>query len=212
MVKASQLDFRKAPYMNPEVTQPSLLSRVRDPSDQQAWAHFEAKYRELILRYCRRRGLQQADAEDVRQMTMMRLVRTLPQFMYDPERGRFRDYLYRVVKSAMNDVRSRPKSALTAVVPDDLEALRAPQAPDDGLWEQEWVDHHYRMAMAAVRASFEPTSVAVFERLLAGDTVEAVSQQFAMTPAAVHKVKQRVRDRLSALIESQTHEEDDVGA
>jgi RNA polymerase sigma-70 factor (ECF subfamily) len=198
--------------MNPEVTQPSLLSRVRDPADQQAWGHFEAKYRELILRYCRRRGMQQADAEDARQMTMMRLVRTLPRFVYDPGRGRFRDYLYRVVKSAIDDVRSRPKGAAAPVVPDDLDVIATPQPPDDGLWEQEWVDHHLRLAMTVVRSSFEPNSVHVFERLLAGDTIDAVSQQFGMTAAAVHKVKQRVRDRLSELIESQTREEDDVGA
>jgi len=41
-----------------ETTQPSLLLRVRDPGDQSAWREFESKYRELILRYCLRLGLQ----------------------------------------------------------------------------------------------------------------------------------------------------------
>lgn len=196
--------------MNPEVTQPSLLSRVRDPSDQDAWRHFETKYRELILRFCRRRGMQQADAEDVRQMTMMKLVRTLPRFVYDPARGRFRDYLYRVVKSATIDVTTRP-SGTPRAVDIDMDALDVPSSPDDGLWEQEWVDHHYRLAMATVRTTFEPRNVQAFEHLLAGSSVDVVAQQFDMSTQALHKVKQRIRDRLKELIELQVREEDDVG-
>src|SRR5690348_14597759 len=87
--------------MNPELTQPSLLSRVRNPSDDQAWREFELKYRELILRFCRRQGMQQADAEDVIQIVLANLLRSLPNFLYDRNRGRFRDYLYRSVRNAI---------------------------------------------------------------------------------------------------------------
>ncbi len=200
-----------AAAVNPEVTQPSLLSRVRDPADQQAWGAFESKYRDLILRYCRRRGLQQADAEDVRQLTMMKLVRSLPRFVYDPERGRFRDYLYRVLKNALNDATARPSVTARAVVfVEDVPDAASPAGDD--VWEQEWVDHHYRLAMTTIRATFDPRSVQAFERLLAGDPIEMVARQFDMTPAGLHKVKQRVRDRLKELIEAQLREENDVGA
>ena len=48
-------------------------------------------------------------------------------------------------------------------------------------------------------------------QIVAGDSIEAVAHQFELTEQAVHKIKQRIRDRLKNLIESQVREEDDVG-
>ncbi|MDA0666364.1 MAG: hypothetical protein O3A95_09370 [Planctomycetota bacterium] len=71
-------------------TRPSLLLRLRDASDEKAWNEFDDTYRGLILGYCRRRGLQHGDAEDVRQMVMMNLSKAAQgSFAYNPERGRF---------------------------------------------------------------------------------------------------------------------------
>ncbi len=191
--------------MHSETTQPTLLSRVRDPADIEAWRAFDSKYRDLILRYCRRQGLSVGDAEDVHQMTMLKMIRTLPAFTYDRSRGRFRDYLYSVVRSAVSDLTRRPNRASGAVPVDRADDRAGP--PDDA-WEQEWTDHHYRLAMEGVRATFEPASVEMFERLIAGDPVETVAVGFKTSTQAVHKVKQRIRDRLKELIEAQIRDED----
>ena len=94
-----------------DTTHPSLLARVRDPADAAAWHEFEARYRDLIRRYCRRRGLQTADAEDVGQLVMLALARALQHFTFDRSRGRFRDYLGRVVNNAIQRHLSRPTQA-----------------------------------------------------------------------------------------------------
>ena len=62
--------------------------------------------------------------------------------------------------------------------------------------------------MRAVRQSHDPASVAVFDRLLAGESVATVAAAFAMNEPAVHKIKQRIRDRLKELIAVQIAEED----
>ena len=84
-----------------EPTHPSLLSRVRDPSDAAAWREFEARYGPLIMGYCRRLGRPLTDAEDVRQIVMTDLSKALPNFRFDPKRGKFRTYLGRVVRNAV---------------------------------------------------------------------------------------------------------------
>jgi RNA polymerase sigma-70 factor (ECF subfamily) len=199
--------------VNPELTQPSLLSRVRDPSDEAAWREFESKYRELLIRFCRRQGWQQADAEDLVQTVMASLVRTLPGFVYDRQRGRFRDYLYRAVRNAMTQRSARPRERAGALDP-DRDGPGPGSVRDDpasaAAWEQEWVDHHYRLAMAGVRASFEPRSVEVFERSVAGEKVEALAAVFGMSTQAVHKVRQRIKARLEELIAVQIRDEDRV--
>lgn len=194
-----------------ETTQPSLLLRLRDPADKKAWWEFGAKYQELILRYCRSRGLQQSDAEDVCQVVMLGLSKALPNFDYSPTRGRFRNYLGRAVRNAILYCRNRPKDldqALDSIV---LASTPAPDLPPeaDEVWEREWVDHHCRLAMTTIRRTFEPRSVEVFDRLLAGDTVKAVAESLGTTPHAVYKIKHRVRDKMKELITVQIRQEDE---
>ncbi len=195
--------------MDHDLTQPSLLSRVRDGSDQAAWREFEAKYRELLLRYCRARGLQQSDADDVRQLVMMNLAKALRNFEYSPEKGRFRSYLGRVVRNSISGYFSRPNpadraldTALMATVPSE-----DPDEKDD-LWEQEWVNHHYRLAMKTIHATFDKRSVEVFDRLVEGESVATVAEACEMSTQAVHKVKQRIRKRMQELVAAQVREED----
>jgi RNA polymerase sigma-70 factor (ECF subfamily) len=182
---------------------------VRDGSDQAAWREFEAKYRDLLLRYCRARGLQQSDAEDVRQLVMMNLAKALRNFEYAAEKGRFRSYLGRIVRNAISQHFSRPNipgggldTAVMAVVPSsDADA-------SDALWEEEWINHHYRLAMKAIRETFDPRSVEVFDRLVNGERVASIAESSGMSIQAVHKVKQRIRNRMQELIAAQIREED----
>ena len=199
--------------MGLETTQPSLLSRVRNPADDSAWREFDAKYRELILRYCRARGLQTSDAEDVRQIAMANLAKSLRSFEYKPARGRFRGYLGQVVRSAISHHFRRPDAQARAL---DTGVLAGVEADDGGqaddLWEREWVRHHYRLAMQTVRAAFDPKSVQIFDRLLAGDDASQLASGFQTTTQAIHKVKQRIRDRLREVIADQIRQEDDDGS
>jgi RNA polymerase sigma factor (sigma-70 family) len=196
--------------MGSETTSPSLLRRVRDPADRAAWREFDSKYGELIVRYCRGRGLQHVDADDIRQIVMARLSRALRGFRYSPQRGRFRTYLGRIVRNELIRAGSRPSVAHTGVDIDEA-ANRAAAAPDvtDDLWERQWVHHHLRLAMRQIRRDYEPRSIEMFERLLAGETVPQVAVSFGTTTQAVHKVKQRMRDRLKSLVAEQIRQEDE---
>lgn len=194
--------------MSAEQTQPSLLIRVRNPADQAAWREFDQKYRGLILSYCQSRGLQASDAEDVRQIVMMNLTRFLPSFEYQPGKGKFRYYLGRTVRHAIAHYFSRPNRAAAGLDSAVLAGVPSPESESDDVWEQEWVRHHFRLAMEIVRETFEPRSVLIFDRLLAGAEPEAVAAEHQTTTAAVHKIKQRIRDRLKELIDTQVADED----
>src|SRR4051794_3741297 len=71
----------------------TLLERLRDnPADPEAWERFVARYRPRIVGWCSERGLQPADAEDVAQSVLTKLLHTMKLFRYDPSRS-FRAWL-----------------------------------------------------------------------------------------------------------------------
>jgi RNA polymerase sigma factor (sigma-70 family) len=193
--------------MDADRTQPTLIARLRNVHDVVAWSEFDEKYRELILRYCRARGLQHSDCEDVRQIVMLELARTLPDFRYSAERGKFRNYLGRVVLHVITrHVWRRPRGGDST--PDDANLI-ADATELDAQWEQEWIDHHYRLAMSTIQSMHDSRTLAVFERLAAGDSVADVARRFALSEPAVHKVKQRIRDELKERIAAQIRDEDE---
>jgi RNA polymerase sigma-70 factor (ECF subfamily) len=77
-----------------ESTSLSLLQRLRQPGQADAWERFARLYTPLLVAWSRRPryGLQPADADDLVQDILADLFRKLPQFHYDPERG-FRGWL-----------------------------------------------------------------------------------------------------------------------
>jgi RNA polymerase sigma-70 factor (ECF subfamily) len=92
-------------------TRVSLLGRVRqDPNDQAAWGEFVESYGPKIYAWCRRWHAQEADAEDVTQMVLLKLADKLRDFRYDPARS-FRAWLKTLTHHAWYDLqqaRQRP--------------------------------------------------------------------------------------------------------
>src|SRR3954447_22312110 len=76
-------------------TRPSLLARLRDARDRDAWGEFVDLYGPLVYRYGRRQGLQDADAADLTQNVMQALASRLD---YDAARGPFRAWLFGVAR------------------------------------------------------------------------------------------------------------------
>jgi RNA polymerase sigma-70 factor (ECF subfamily) len=187
-------------------TRASLLSRVRDPADAEAWARFERLYGPLVLAYCRARGVQAGDAEDVRQMVMTKLMSSLRTFEYRAEAGGFRNYLRRVIRGELIRYRSRhTRGGSTVPIEEEVEADPAP----DEVWEQEWMRHHFRLAWSTVRESVDAGSLDVFRQLLAGVSTSGVARSLGMTEAAVRKVKQRMSERLREAIAEQLRDEEE---
>ncbi|MGD9690234.1 MAG: RNA polymerase sigma factor [Phycisphaerales bacterium] len=192
-----------------EPTRSTLLSRLRDTDDQASWREFEARYRELIIRFCRARGGQLADAEDIAQAVFASLVRALPGFTYDRQRGRFRDYLFRCVRAAASEHARAAARAGTPLefAPASRDAETAdPQAAT--IWEREWMAHHYRLALAELERTFDASSVAVLRQSLSGQSPAAIAEALGLTPDAVYKARQRVRARVEEIIARQVVEED----
>jgi RNA polymerase sigma factor (sigma-70 family) len=195
------------------VTRPSLLLRVRNPDDVEGWRQFESAYGDLIIRYCRRRGLQFADSEDIRQIVLAKLARALRRFEYDPAQGRFRDYLGQCVRHAIATEMSRHRSVEPTVSLHGGYDVDQPAGENgDADWQDEWVQHHYRRALRVLRETCDEQTLAVFDALIRGQTPEQIASVFGTSAVSVRKIKQRMRERLQQLILRQIQDESESSA
>lgn len=197
-------------------TQITLVARLRNPADAAAWQRLESLYRDLLVRYAMREGMQAADAEDVAQGVFAALLRSMQSFEYDPKRGRFRDYLFTAARAHMSRQRRFSSRLVAGQTPLPLEGTAdrggcAPSIEDveaRARFEQEWIDHHYRRAMDELRRTHPAESVAMFERLLRGEPVETVAADLGTTVEAIYKRRERIRERLREILDAQLAEEE----
>src|SRR5438105_4849958 len=92
-------------------TRPSLLVRIRDSGDREAWRLFVDLYGPLVYRFGRKRGLQDADAADLTQTVLQAISGAIQTFEYDPARGAFRGWLLGVVRNQLSKRMRREQHA-----------------------------------------------------------------------------------------------------
>jgi RNA polymerase sigma-70 factor (ECF subfamily) len=174
-------------------TPPSLLLRVRDPGDAESWQTFVGVYAPLIYRYCRRCKLQDADAADVTQEVLAQVARSIRTFEYQPERGRFRDWLGAVTRSKVVRFHAR-RGKEEAAGEEQLEGV-GPAA--DAEWAEQFNARVLQAALERVRPHFEPSTWEAFEQSWLHDQpAPAVAQALGLEVVKVYWARSRVLKRL----------------
>ena len=84
-------------------TRASLLSRLRDLGDKDSWRTFFDMYWRLLYNVARKSGLNDGDAQDVVQETVIAVARKMPEFRYDPTKGSFKQWLLLITRRRIQD-------------------------------------------------------------------------------------------------------------
>ncbi len=176
-------------------TPSSLLERLRQPFEPEAWARLVALYTPLIYSWARRVGLQEQDAADLVQDVFVTLLRVLPTFTYDRQRS-FRKWLRTLTINRWRKDRKRPDRRLVqgqegrpepVALGDDLEAC----------WDAEYQQHLVGRALRLMRMDFEEkTWKACWETAAAGRPAADVAAELGLSVGAVYAAKFRVLNRL----------------
>jgi len=187
-------------------TRHSLLLRLTDASDVSAWDEFVAIYEPLVYRLARRKGLQDADAQEVVQEVMLSVSRAVDDWDPDRSLGRFRDWLFRIARNLTINFLTRPKhrpiGSGDSAVARWLEAL-----PDDGAEESVLFDVEYRRAVfhraaKAVRSAVrESTWEAFWLTSIDARPAQEVSELLGVSVGSVYIAKSRVMARLQSEVQ-----------
>ncbi len=121
---------------NPE-TRASLIVRLKDRADQEAWGEFVEIYWPVVYRLACRKGLQHADAEDLTQQVMAAVASAIHRWVPDETRGRFRTWLNRIAQNLIiNSLTRRPLDQADDKAEERLLEQPIPEGPESELFGQ----------------------------------------------------------------------------
>ena len=187
-------------------TRVSILMALRnDPGDQAAWSAFVDRYGPQIHAWCLRCKLQHADAQDVTQMVMLRLVRHLPNFAYDPSRS-FRGWLRTLTAHSWNDfIRDQVRGVRGAADPSVADRLDTLPARVDLVrhLEETYDQELLELAMAEVRERVEAHTWEAFRRTaIEGAAAAEVAARLGIAVATVYRARHVVQGMLRQAVAS----------
>jgi RNA polymerase sigma factor (sigma-70 family) len=187
-------------------TRASLLVRLRDGGDDQAWREFTRLYAPVIYGFARKRGLQDADAADLMQEVLRSVSNAVHRLDYDAARGTFRGWLFTVTRNKVYnflDSRSRRvQGSGDSRVQQRLEQHADGSDKLSAEWEADYKRAMAARAMECVRGEFQlSTWEAFIQTAVEGRTPAQAAAKVGLSVGAVYVAKSRVIARLAQEIE-----------
>jgi len=207
--------------MTPPETRPSLLLRLRDGDDSEAWFEFSEIYRPVIVRVAISKGLQVADAEDLCQDVLVCVAQSIPNWRPDGN-AKFRTWLHTVTRNAaLNAItRARPDRSPGGDTNTELVGRQIAQGISDGVGGAASTAERELFALEARREIFQWAA-----RIVRDEFSDATWQSFWMTAVesipidqaaatlqrtrgAVYAARSRVMKRLVETVKEFNEEEE----
>lgn len=188
-------------------TRQSLLKAVHE-QDETAWRAFVDFYMPLILMRAKDFKLRPDEVDELRQEVFLAVSQYDLAGRYDPARGRFRDYLRRVITNcALHILRARADFTAEAL-PEKVKAEATP--PDKAQEEEEWRQFILQKALEELKSKCEDTVFMAFDMYaLRGLPVREVAAALKTSEEQVYQAKSRLAGRLQAIVARLTRELDE---
>ena len=201
------------------VTSVSLLQQAR-AGDQNAWRQLFRLYTPLVSYWCRKRGVQGADVDDVLQEVFQTTANALADFRRDRPGDTFRGWLHGITRHKVLAFHRRCGSQPQAEGGSDMgrrleaqadsDAGIAPLDSSDAAAEEQddpkLLHDLFRTVVEMVRMEFEErTWVAFWRTVIDGQRPVDVAAELSISPAAVRMAKcrvvRRVREQLGDCVD-----------
>ncbi|HKQ49674.1 MAG TPA: sigma-70 family RNA polymerase sigma factor [Phycisphaerae bacterium] len=192
-VRAMQLTSR---------TTTALLEDLLNPAAQEVWEALDARFRPIIRGFSLKLGLGEADADDVTQETLTRVVKYYRQGSYDRSRGRLSSWVIGIARNCILDwqgaaSRRRERRGESALVQlSDHETL-------NGIWDEECRRVILENAMRELREEtrLEAKTIRAFEMIAFEErSASDVSAELGLSLDSVYAAKNRCLTQLREIM------------
>lgn len=185
----------------------SLLERLREEPDEESWKRLVALYTPLLSRWLGQAAVAGTDADDVMQEVFVALVRELPQFEHNQQRGAFRCWLRSILINRLRIYWSAKRTSTSAGDRQALDRLEDPASDLNRLWEREHDVLLAQRILQLIEKDFTASTWHVFRRVvLEGAKPAEVATETGLSVNAVLLAKSRVlrraRKEIAGLIDA----------
>jgi len=188
----------------PFTTRITLLGKI-SAGDDIGWSEFHEAYRPLMLLRGRDRGLRDDELQDLIQEVLLSLFKGQDRFRYDPAKGRFRDYLKRIIdRRAFDILRKRPRAerAMDALADGGAILGREGSEKAEEHWAEAWRKHLLQQAFLIVQREVTETTYQAFEMCVVDEvSPKLVADTLGISVASVYVAKHRVLKRLKPIVQ-----------
>jgi len=184
------------------LTRDSLLFRVKEKGDNEAWAEFISLYQPFVNIFLRKLPIAKTHSEDIAQEIMVEIWNSIGKF--DPEgSAKFRTWLISLIRNHayqyMKKVYSnRNREARYAADHQqftfDSEAIDSGQF--DQLYQKEWEAYVSTLALKIVKDKFVGNAIKIFEMSLDGKSAAVIAEKLKIKHETVYQLRNRVKSAL----------------
>jgi RNA polymerase sigma-70 factor (ECF subfamily) len=185
-------------------TRASLLERLKDLGDQTSWNEFYEIYRELICRVARRAGLNETEADEVVQDTVVSVAKKMPGFTYDPAKDSFKGWLLTVTRWRILDQLQKRKgsqSLLRSAATNEegtrtatIERIPDPSGFDlAAIWDEEWQKNLMHSALSRIKRQVHPQHYEIYHlHVILEKPMREVARTLGVNAGQIYLAKHRV--------------------
>lgn len=187
-------------------TRLSLLLRIRDLNDADAWNRFVEQYGPYVAQWCQAMGLQEADTADTTQAVLVKLMTVMQSWSLDASKGSFRGWLRRVTQNVAIDLHRNWKERASG----DTHILKQLSQLQDNTFEETlWrtVEKAYQQDLLAsasqhVQLRVQPKTWSAYElSCIENLSAAEVAQRLQIAIGEVYVARSRVLKMLRSEIE-----------
>jgi RNA polymerase sigma-70 factor (ECF subfamily) len=187
-------------------TRTTLLQRLKNWQDQSSWQDFFDTYWKLIYGTALKAGLNETEAQDVVQETLISVAKHMPTFKYDRAIGSFKAWLLNMTRWRITDqLRKRRRLAVYDSSDDtDADTRMTGKMMDpvseclDALWDAEWEKNLLDAAIDKVKRHLDPQKYQIFDFYVNKEwPPDEVAKAFGVSIGQVYLAKHRVTEMVT---------------
>lgn len=187
-------------------TRATLLIRLRDRGDSEAWSEFHRTYGPMLYRFLRSRGLQDADASDLIQEVLRSVGTAIERLDYQREKGSFHAWLFTITRNKLyNFFEKRKRDEPFGNVTVQYEVLSQAVDYRDDLRERWDLEHQRQLALQAIeiiKPSVASNTWSAFElTAMRGLSAVEAGKRIGLTTGAIYVARSRVTAKIRTEIE-----------
>ncbi len=181
-------------------TRRSLIERLHNWQDQKSWDDFYRTYWRLIYGVATKAGLNNEEAWDVVQETILSVAKQTRDGRYDAEKGSFKNWLWTITRWRIADqFRKRPGAPCapdSSTCPGGEPADKLPDTMGETfekIWEREWQLNRIKAAAERVKMRVNPRQFQIFDcYVLRGMSTAEVRRTLGVSTAQIYLTRHRV--------------------